>query len=126
MQTCGFPPSHSQSGNLALFCTDPALKVVLIPASFGLALPSSRIHRLLAMLRNVAEDQQSDRAMGPPQTQLCSQRGQTIVCVPNIVPRHGSYWLMVSSAAAASGALVEETASFLEALERRRWICSQS
>lgn len=44
----------------------------------------------------------------------------------SIAPGHGSYWLMVSSAAAAWGALVEETVSFLEVLEGRRWIYSQS
>lgn len=45
---------------------------------------------------------------------------------PVIAPGHGSYWLMVSSAVAAWETLVEETVSFLEVLERRRWIYSQS
>lgn len=68
----------------------------------------------------------SDRAVVPPQTQLCSQRGPTTVCLPSVSPRHESYLLMVSAAAAAWGNLIEETVSFLEAPERRHWIYSQS
>lgn len=49
------------------------------------------------------------------------------MCPHSTAPRSGSYWLlMVSSALAAWETLAEETFSFLEGLERRCWIYSQS
>lgn len=117
-------PHLAEPASLALSWMDPGLSSP--SASLSLALPSSHMHCPPTMPRNVAEDQWSDRAVVSPQTQPCSQSSPTPVCPHSIGPTLGSYWLMVSSAVTAWGALVEETVSFLEAPERRRWIYSQS
>lgn len=122
MHICRFQTSHS----LALPWMDSALKAELT-FYFSLALYSSHRHCPLTMPRNAAEVWWSDRVVGPSQTQPSSQRAPAPVSLHSTAPRYRSYWLlMVSSAVAAWETLAEETFSFLEGLERRCWIYSQS